>query len=175
MMRPGDVTRTRGRLALAAVLCLFGGCSQGPSREDLSPDEKHILKITSLYTDFRSSHQGRPPKDAAELKEYARGMKKEQLTGRGIENLDDAFVSPRDHQPYVLVKPELARPGAGGRPPMLLIYEQTGIEGKRMAANGMGYAFEVDEEKFNRLLSGGPPSGAPPGAHQSGGPPSGGR
>jgi hypothetical protein len=154
-MCPGDVTQTRSLLVLAAVACLFGGCSRGPSRTDLSSDEKHILKITSLYTDFRGAHQGRVPRDARELKDWAKGLKKDQLDSHGIEDLDGAFISPRDKQPYVLVKPEMGRAGPGGRPPMLWVYEKTGVDGKRMAANAMGYAFEMDEEQFKELVPAG--------------------
>jgi hypothetical protein len=164
MRCPGEITHARGLLALMMGLCLVAGCGPiGPGKTDLSTDEKHILKLASLYTDFKGAHQGAVPKDAAELKQWAKGMKKEDLAKRGIDNLDEAFVSPRDHQPYVLVKPELGKMGPGGRPPMLLAYEQTGVSGKRMCANGMGYAWEADEEQLKQLQSGGPPSGAPPG------------
>jgi hypothetical protein len=155
MMCPGDVTQPRSLLVLAMVVCLFGGCQRGPAKTDLSSDEKHILKIASLYTDFRGAHQGRVPRDARELKDWAKGLKKDQLDARGINDLDSAFISPRDNQPYVLVKPEAARPGSGGRPAMLWVYEQTGIDGKRMAANAMGYAFEMDEEQFKELVPAG--------------------
>jgi hypothetical protein len=36
---------------------------------------------------------------------------------------------------------------------MLWVYEQTGVDGKRMAANPMGYAFEMDEEQFKELTT----------------------
>jgi hypothetical protein len=150
--------RTRGprSLVLAVAACLFGGCQGGPVKTDLDPNEKHILKIISLYSEFRAAHRGKPPRDARALKSWAQRLKKEKLAERGIENLDDAFVSPRDKQPYVLVKPEAARPGPGGRPAMLWVYEKTvGGDGKRMAANPMGYAFKVDEERLKKLL--GPP------------------
>jgi hypothetical protein len=175
MLRPGHVTHTSGLLAaralcphfwrarrprsqilgLAVAVFLFGGCQRYPVKTDLDPHEKHILKIVSLYTEFRGAHQGRAPKDAQELKEWAKGLKKDKLTSRGIENLDDAFVSPRDKQPYVLVRPEAAKPGPGGRPAMLWVYEKTGVGGKRMGANPMGYAFEMDEEAFKKVLPGG--------------------
>lgn len=155
MMCRRDGTHTRGLLALAFAVCLFGGCAQGPGKEDLSNEEKHILKITSLCIDFKGAHAGVSPRDVQELKEWAKGLKKEQLASHGIENLDDAFISPRDHQPYVLVKPEQARPGPGGRPAMLWVYEKTGVNGKRMCANAMGYAFETDEAEFKKLQGGG--------------------
>jgi hypothetical protein len=121
---------------------------------DLDPNEKHILKVTFLYMDFRGAHQGRGPRDMQELRSWAKGLKKEKLATRGIEDIDTAFISPRDNQLYVLVDPKAGRAGPGGRPPMLLVYEKTGVDGKRMGANGMGYAFEMDEERLKQLLSG---------------------
>jgi hypothetical protein len=142
-------------LVLAVAACLFGGCQRGPVRNDLDPNEKHIIKIVFLYMDFRGAHGGRAPKDAQELKNWAKGLKKEQLASRGIDDLDGAFISPRDNQPYVLVNPQAGRAGPGGRPSMLWVYEKAGVEGKRMGANSMGYAFEMDEERFKDLASGG--------------------
>jgi hypothetical protein len=72
-----------------------------------------------------------------------------------MEDMDSTFTSPRDNQPYVLVKPEAGRAGPGGRPPMVTVYEQTGVDGKRMAAGAMGAAFEMDEAKFQELVPGG--------------------
>jgi hypothetical protein len=121
----------------------------------LDPGEKHILKIASLYADYRGTHKGNPPRNAEELKTWAKGLKKEQLAARGMEDLDSTFTSPRDHQPYVLVKPEAGQAGPGGRPPMVWVYEQTGVDGKRMAAGAMGAAFQMDEAKFQELVPGG--------------------
>jgi hypothetical protein len=121
---------------------------------DLDPNERHILKILYLYKDFQGAHQGRGPRDTQELKNWAKGLKKEKLTGQGIEDLDSALISPRDNQTYVLVDPKAGRSGPGGRPAMLLVYEKTGVDGKRMGINAMGYAFEMDEERLKQLLSG---------------------
>jgi hypothetical protein len=152
-MSMGEGARIRTLLLLAAAACLFVGCFRGPKKEDLDPGEKHILKIASLYMDYRGSHRGNPPRDAQELKNWAKDLKKEQLAARGMEDMESVFTSPRDNQPYVLVKPEAARAGAGGRPPMVLVYEQTGVNGKRMAAGAMGgAAFEMDEESFQQLV-----------------------
>jgi hypothetical protein len=140
---------------LAVAICALAGCNRGPTKESLATGEKQILKIATLYQDFRSAHQGRNPKDAQELKDWAKTLKKEELTKRGVDNLDEVFISSRDNQPYVLVKPEAAKPGQGGRPPMLWAYEQTGVDGKRMGVGAMGNAFEMDEEQFKQYTSGG--------------------
>ncbi len=142
-------------LVLAVAVCLLGGCHKGPVGADRTPDEKHIVKIVSLYNDYRGAHHGQEPRDAKELKEWAKGLKKDKLAARGIDNLDEAFTSPRDKQPYVLVTGKAAKPGAFGRPALLWVYEKTGVDGKRMGANPMGYAFEMDEETFKKMLPAG--------------------
>jgi hypothetical protein len=151
MMYPGDSKHTRSLLVLAVLAIFFVGCSGGPRKDDLAPEEKHVLKVASLYNDFRAGHQGKAPRDAQELKDWAKNLKKEELTNRGIEDLDKVFVSPRDNQPYVLVKPE-APMGPRGTPPMVWVYEKTGVDGKRMAAGAMGNAFEMDEDQFKKYV-----------------------
>src|SRR5262249_30874784 len=143
----------RQLLPLALAVAVLAGCQRGPTKTDLSTEEKHILRIASLYSEFRSAHQGRSPRDAKELKEWAKTLPKDALTSRGIENLDDAFVSPRDNEPYVLIKPEATRLKRGGPPAMVWVYEKTGLEGKRMAVGGMGAAFEMDEEQFKSFVT----------------------
>jgi hypothetical protein len=139
------------RTALVLALCPLVGCTQGPTKTDLPPEEKHILKIASLYSDFRGRN-GRPPSTMDELKSFARKMRPEDLRNRGIDDLEKAFVSPRDNQPYKLAPPQ--PPKRGGPPfPMVIVYEQTGVDGKRMVASGMGGgAFELDEEKLREYV-----------------------
>jgi hypothetical protein len=146
------------RLLVFAAACVVGGCgSGGPVGEDRKPDEKHITRIASLYTDFKSTHKGRPPRDTEELKNWVKGLKKEQLAARNITDLDTVFVSPRDNQPYVIAKPPPPpkRMGPGGGPPAMgavIVYEKTGVNGKHMAANGMGYAYELSPEDFKQQV-----------------------
>jgi hypothetical protein len=139
-------------ILLVVLLGLFAGCADKPTKTDLPPEEKHILKIASLYIDFRSKN-GRPPKDADELKGFAKKMDPKDLAARGIDDVDKAFVSPRDNQPYKVIKPDAVKPAGKGAPPfpMVVIYEATGVGGKRMVASGMaGGAFEWDEERLKQ-------------------------
>jgi hypothetical protein len=139
------------RIILVLALGSLVGCTQGSSKPDLPPEEKHILKLAALYSDFRGKN-GRPPGTMDELKSFAKRMGPEALKQRGIENIDDAFTSPRDHQPYKLAPPQ--PPKRGGPPmPMVVVYESTGVDGKRMVASGVGGgAFELDEEKLREYV-----------------------
>jgi hypothetical protein len=142
------------RIFLFFVLAGFLGCQRGPTKTDLAPEEKHILKVVSLYTDFRAKN-ARAPSSLDELKAFAKKMSQQDLAARGIDDLDQAFISPRDQQPYVLVKPVAQTMMKGGPPnmQMVLLYEKTGVDGKRMVASGMGGgAFEWDEAKLKEYI-----------------------
>jgi hypothetical protein len=134
-------------IVLALALAPLAGCTQGPTKTDLPPEEKHILKLASLYSDFRGKN-GRAPKTMDELKSFARRMSPDDLRARGIDDIDKAFTSPRDNQPYKLAPPQ--PPKRGGPPfPMVIVYETTGVDGKRMVASGVGGgAFEMDEAQL---------------------------
>ena len=144
------------RLAAAFAPLFLFGCGPKTTKADLDPGEKHILKIASLYSSFRSAHGGRAPKDAQELKAWAKTLKSDALAQRNIDDLETTFVSPRDNQPYALVKPEAPGKRRGGPPAMVWVFEKTGVNGKRMVAGGMGNATEMDEETFRQQTGGGP-------------------
>jgi hypothetical protein len=142
------------QILLVLVLGFIAGCGEKVTKSDLAPEEKHILKLASLYTDFRSKN-GRPPKDIDELKGFTRKMSQQDLAARGIDDIDKAFISPRDNQPYKLVPPQAAKPvGKGGPPmPMVVVYEQTGVNGMRMVASGVGGgAFELDDARLREYV-----------------------
>jgi hypothetical protein len=51
------------------------------------------------------------------------------------------FVSPRDHEPYVLVKaPKMAMGPMG-----VLAFEKTGVEGKHLAVSEMANVTSIDD------------------------------
>src|SRR5262245_43674347 len=140
------------RLVLVSVLLgfisLLAGCSgTNPQDTGLSSEAVHIAKIASLYMEFRSATRGKLPATAEELKAWAKTLPKERLASLNIEDVDKAFISPRDNEPYVLVRPEVVRRAPGGMAPVLA-YEKTGVNGKRKAVSGMGSSFDMDDEKF---------------------------
>jgi hypothetical protein len=142
-------------ILLALVLGVVAGCGEKVTKSDLPQEEKHILKLASLYSEFRSKNGGRSPKDADELKAFAKKLDPKELSARGIDDVEKAFISPRDNQPYKLIPPQGAKPVAKGGPPlpMVIIYEQTGVNGKRMVASGMGGgAFELDDAKLREYV-----------------------
>jgi hypothetical protein len=133
------------------ILCLLLGCNRGPTKTDLPPEEKHILKLAALYSDFRGKN-GRQPKTIDELKAFAKKVSREDLQQRGLDDVEQAFISPRDNQPDKLVPPQ--PPKRGGPPmPLVILYEKTGVDGKHMVASGRGGgAFEWDEQTLRQNI-----------------------
>jgi hypothetical protein len=150
----GDFMHARGMIVLVVALVLLAGCGRGSRKADLPVEEKHILKLAALYSDYRAKN-GRPPTTIEELKGFAKGLSQQDLAQRGIDDVDKAFISPRDNQPYKVVGPQPRRSGPGAPPPMpmVVIYETTGVNGKRMVASGMGGgAFELDEPRLKEYV-----------------------
>lgn len=135
-------------LLAAALLSASSGCAGGTDSSTLPEAAIHIQKLASLYNRYRTE-RGKPPANASELKEFCKKLKPEFLKELGINNLDSAFVSPRDNQPYVVQSAGMgAYQGQKGAPQMVAIYEKTGQGGKRWVAFAQGSVAELDEEKF---------------------------
>ncbi len=81
-----------------------------------------------------------------ELKAWTKKLNKTELVQMGVDDPETAFVSPRDNQPYVLVK------GGGSGPGDVLAYEQTGVGGKHYIVTPMGRAFELDDLELKRRV-----------------------
>lgn len=131
--------------------CLLVGCGgtyQGGGKTELAADERHILKLSTLWMDYKGTHKGKAPESAEELKKYAKTLKPEKLKQIGIEDVDKAFISPRDNQPYKLAKVSTEHGGMT----RVLVYEQTGVGGVRKVASSMGNISEMSDEELRQHL-----------------------
>src|SRR5262249_40376007 len=148
---PGEIMaifmlRTAWRwLALALLACLAVGCNPAATRE-LPADTVHILKLSSVYGAFRRAHNSKAPASVEELKGWVRGLPKEELGQLGIDNVDEAFTSPRDNQPYQMAPAQTNQPGAQFGVQRVVFYEKVGVNGKRMTVSSMGSASEMAED-----------------------------
>jgi len=131
-------------LGLIALFPLMSGCSQ--STEPQVPPLGHlrIQKLGSICTQFAVS-QRRQPSNVDELKAWAKKLPKEKLDAMGIENIDEAFISPRDQHPYVLVR--------GGPQMMIQAHEKTGEGGKRYVLYSTGSVFEMADGAFKEIMA----------------------
>lgn len=104
----------------------------------LSKNDDNLRRIGTYYGRFLSQHKGVPPKDETQFKDFIRKIEPEV-------DLEKIFISPRDHEPYV-VKYNLK--GAGGvdatKQPPIVVHEKKGVDGKIRVARSMGQYEEVD-------------------------------
>jgi hypothetical protein len=128
-------------LFLVAVMALAGCAGESPA---VSTGTSHVRLLTMLYNKV-SREQGRIPKDEQEFKDNLKSADL-SLESLKINSTDDLFVSERDGQPLVVVYGSVP-PGSD-----VVVYEQTGVDGKRMIGHRIGMVEEVDEAKFKELV-----------------------
>jgi hypothetical protein len=142
--------------AVRAAVCglvgciLFGLTGCGGKGGELSDAEKNLQALAVLWGRYISAHRGQSPPSEAEFKKFIRSTGQADLKGLGFDpnDLDRLFTSPRDNQPYGLAyKVPGTVPGPDGSMPMV-IWEKTGVKGKRMVANSLGKIEEIDEAEF---------------------------
>jgi len=101
--------------------------------------------LAGLCSKYAAKNRTKPA-SIDELKAWVKKLDKTELGRLGIDNPDTALVSPRDNQPYVLVK------SAGSGPGDVLAYEKVGEGGKHYIVTPYGSAFELDEAELKRRV-----------------------
>lgn len=134
-------------LGVAALVPFLNGCSK--SEEVGAPPLalSRIQKLASVCREFAVANR-RQPANIEELKNWAKKLPQAQQTNLGIENVDEAFISPRDQQPYV-IRGGAQKPG----PMMILAHEKTGEGGKRYVVTTTGSVLELEDKAFNEVLA----------------------
>ncbi len=98
-----------------------------------------------MYKQYQGLHRGQPPENEAEFKAYLKTLSPEQLSAWSISDIDQAFTSERDNQPYVILYGKQAARGK------LIGSEKSGKDGKRMVAQKTGQVELADEAQFQKL------------------------
>ncbi len=137
---------------VAMELCL--GCSSpDPANLLAEANNSNIQRLANLYEAYQSRHNWRGPKDEAEFKSFLKGWNPKKLTNVGVDPnaIDDVFVSDRDGEPFQV---RYGVPGhiMGSDAPV--VFETTGIDGKRMVGFLNMTSREVDEAEYNDLWEG---------------------
>jgi hypothetical protein len=142
-----------GGVLLAPALMLAGfalmGCGGGdvPKGDDALARRK-LAVIAVLYGDYLQTHNNVPPKDEAAFRSFLTEQNDSRLKEYNVTNLDDLFISPRDGQKFAVVfGKRLAPPDAPGTP--WAAYEQTGVDGKRLATQVRGATEELSPDQFS--------------------------
>jgi len=149
----GNALRVRALVGLALLGCFLLGCGgyggRGGEGEIMPSDGSHILQMNALYGNYRLANNKPPPSPEA-LKEWAKKQPQDKVAKWINDPLDSVFISPRDHEPYCIAPAPKTQHYMG--PQRVVIYEKTGVKGKRMVANGMGYSQEMDETALKTFV-----------------------
>ena len=129
-------------LLLSALVACASGCG-GSSDVVVNKHASHVRKLTALYT-MTSMKLRRPPRDEQEFKKTlaALEVKPEKYD---VDSFDELFTSERDEQPLKVVY---------GTPPKgsdVVVYEQAGVDGKRLVGHKIGMIEELDDADFSAL------------------------
>ena len=133
--------------ATMLALVVFVSASDGCGRKEegsLKRETSHIRLLTNLHG-LVTSKLGHLPRGEKEFKQAIAtlAVSPEKLK---VGSIDDLFVSERDGQPLVIVY---------GTPPKasdVIVYEQTGVDGKRQVGHRIGMVEELDEAGYNDLI-----------------------
>jgi hypothetical protein len=130
------------------------GCSKGGSRAEPSREAAHIAAAANAVKRYMSENKGQIPKSTDEIKTWA--------ANNNIA--DDALVSTRDHEPYLVFETTMAGMGK-----QLILTEKTGVNGKKFMVSNMTpkrVGVEATEEEVQNMIK-----GVAPGRPKSAGPP----
>lgn len=109
-----------------------------------------MRSIAVLYGRFAGAHEGTPPANEKEFREFIASQDASLLQSLGVASVDELFVSPRDSMKYEIVYG--VSPGVPGTASPVVAYEQYGYKGRRYVGYSSGMFEEVDEQKFQTLI-----------------------
>lgn len=125
------------------VVVVLAGCT-GNQGAGSTTQLTHVRMLTGLHT-RASTELRRPPKDEQEFKEFIKNSDV-SLENMGVNSVDEIFVSERDGQPLGVAY------GSPLKGSDVVVWEKTGVDGKRLVGHSIGMVEEVDEAKFKELV-----------------------
>jgi hypothetical protein len=144
---------------LKLILLLFfavivTGCGRRQGSFEKPEDERHILKMLQISGAYRGEHNNKQPANPEELKSWVKSLSADKLKNLGIEDVDAALTSPRDHKPYLCAPLE----NYSGRPgrPSIVAYESEGVNGKVMTVGTMGNVSAMTKEDLKKEVPSAP-------------------
>jgi hypothetical protein len=134
-------------LGLAATLGC-GGVSPTGGGDDFQT-RRMLGLVATFYGDFLSE-RGAPPKDEAAFRAFL--QERSQRLERMKLDVDTLLTSPRDGQPFIIVYGKRVAPRDSPNTPWAA-YEQTGVDGKRLAAQVRGQIVELTTEEIDKQIA----------------------
>jgi hypothetical protein len=138
------------RLLPVVTLLFIAGCGEDPLK---SAAAKRLKGLSTMYLDYAAVRGGGPPNEEA-FKKHLNTVEKFVVQGNGIDPgaINEAFVSPRDNQPWVILYGVGIGRISGDSAP-LVAYEKTGVKGKHLVAFANTKLDHVDENGLKELLA----------------------
>lgn len=131
------------------VVAMFLGCGSG--KPDISQyNDTNIEKVRNMYSLYMSGHSFMGPKNKKELRKFLESDAKAKIMLERMEldfnKFDEYFIGTRDNEEFKV------RWGLKGQLDHAIVFESTGIDGKRFVA--LGEPTEVDEADYEGYWSG---------------------
>ncbi len=139
-------------VALVAGTLVAMGCGgAAPSGDD--GQLRAAMKVLGLeYGNYLTEHNGAPPPDEAGMRAYLQARMVD-LSELGVKGVDDLLRLGRDGQSIKVVYG--AKIPVPDRPQYAYAaYEQTGVDGTRLACDSRGGLYEIGETEFTEQISG---------------------
>jgi hypothetical protein len=127
---------------LALVVTMSTGCARrGDGSQDL--EKSHVRAVTILHG-LAVAKLGHEPRDE---KEFKQAIAKLSVTPEKMKvgSFDELFVSERDGKPLIVIY------GSPTKNSDVLVYEQTGVNGKRLLGHRIGVVEDVDDAQLKSL------------------------
>jgi hypothetical protein len=134
---------------------LFAGCGgrAEPESAIAAVNRQNIQRLANLYFAYQMKHEWQGPPDEQAFKEFLRGYNANKLTRIGVDPnaIDSLFINERDGQPFK-IRYGVAGSAMGSSEPV--IFEATGVGGRRSVGFLNMVQREVDEAEYNDLWAG---------------------
>lgn len=144
-----------GALGGCLALGVIAGCARSvdPAEAIARVNETNIQRLANLYFSFQMKHGWRGPANESEFKEFIRNYKPEKLARIGIDAgaIDELYISERDGQPFQ-IRYGVAGSAMGSSEPV--VFESTGVDGKRLVGFLNMEQREVDDAEYKELWAG---------------------
>lgn len=139
-------------VAFAGITVLgVAGCSKDDKPQDDS--DRNLKALAVLWGKYSNKNRGAGPSSEADFKKWIKSLPGSELEALNVNGVvaDSIFVSPRDNQPYgiALKVVQTGIPNPNG-PGMMVVWEQTGVNGKRMVSDMLGRIEEIDQATFEQ-------------------------
>lgn len=142
---------------MACLLLIQLGCGGATTPEAAmqAANDSNAKRLSNLYLmiQMKSAPKFEGPKDEAEFKATIKETPSETLSPMGVSasDVDSLFVSERDGEPFEIRYGLKGSPYGSSDP---VIFEKTGVDGKRTVAFLNVSAREVDADEYQQLLDG---------------------